>query len=301
MEDVVSPQPKISILSAIYNEERHLQEMIDSVKGQSYENWELVLIDDDSTDATVSIANKAAADDSRIIVRSGYGKLKKVGAFNKAFELSSGSYVVLLGGDDTLPVNSLASRITALSGQLSEDVCGYFRLKTLSDDRRYDGMVLPKKKRGNRSGGTLIMSRTLGNKMFPIPNDFVAEDIWLSEMVNIHAKSVIDSPEVVLNYRIHPGNSNPRNRPFEQMNESMHLRMAPYRRILDQEECLDGESQRRLTALVELEDLRYQGETVEILRHSGASIVARLRTASMSDRVLYSLRNRFYSFFSGWS
>lgn len=49
---------KISVLVPVYNEEKYLNQCIESVVNQKYQNWELILIDDGSTDTSLTIAQK---------------------------------------------------------------------------------------------------------------------------------------------------------------------------------------------------------------------------------------------------
>ena len=48
-------KPEISIITPVYNSERYLQKMINSVLNQSFRNWELIIIDDKSTDRSLDI------------------------------------------------------------------------------------------------------------------------------------------------------------------------------------------------------------------------------------------------------
>jgi glycosyltransferase involved in cell wall biosynthesis len=60
-------KPLISIIIPVYNGEKYLRQCLNSVLSQTYENWELLLIDDGSTDPSSYICDEYASD-SRIIV-----------------------------------------------------------------------------------------------------------------------------------------------------------------------------------------------------------------------------------------
>ncbi len=62
--------PLVSVLTPVYNGEEHLEECIRSVLGQTYDDWEYILVDNRSTDHTLAIAQKFAASDSRVRVLS---------------------------------------------------------------------------------------------------------------------------------------------------------------------------------------------------------------------------------------
>jgi len=217
----------ISILSPVFNEAAHIREMISSVQRQGDQSWELIFVDDASTDDTVGIVRALMSADSRIRLVSWGLKLGKVKAFNVAFVHSRGDVVVLLAGDDRLPAHSLAVRGAAVrSVPPDSPAAAFFKIRTFSDTRRFDGITLPKGNRSSRSGGSIAMNRALAEVLFPIDERLVSEDVWLAHAAPDLAKVVIEAPDIVLHYRIHDDNSNPRNRSFADMTKSMHLRHA---------------------------------------------------------------------------
>ena len=60
--------PKVSILTTVYNREKYLVACIDSVLASSYQDWELIIVDDVSRDASVAIAQRYEKKDARIKV-----------------------------------------------------------------------------------------------------------------------------------------------------------------------------------------------------------------------------------------
>ncbi|MBQ5754383.1 MAG: glycosyltransferase family 2 protein, partial [Oscillospiraceae bacterium] len=102
--------PKISVVVPMYNTPlRFLKEMMESVQGQTYPNWELVLADasDENHAEGSAAAQRAAEKDSRIV----YKKLEEnkgiAGNTNAGFALASGEYLALLDHDDLLYKNAL--------------------------------------------------------------------------------------------------------------------------------------------------------------------------------------------------
>ena len=91
--------PKISIIVPIYNVDKYLNYCIQSVIEQQYENWELILVNDGSTDNSLNICQSYASHDSRIIVidknNSGVSDSR-----NCALDNVSGKYVLFLDADD---------------------------------------------------------------------------------------------------------------------------------------------------------------------------------------------------------
>lgn len=63
-------EPLIDILMATYNGERFIAEQIESIQRQSYKNWRLLVSDDCSTDGTLDVVRRYAAEDGRIRIVS---------------------------------------------------------------------------------------------------------------------------------------------------------------------------------------------------------------------------------------
>jgi glycosyltransferase involved in cell wall biosynthesis len=102
--------PLISIVMPVYNPDlAHLSSAIDSVRAQIYENWELCIADDASTDASVaSILKQYASADSRIKVSFRERNGHIAACSNSALELATGEWVALLDQDDLLTEHALA-------------------------------------------------------------------------------------------------------------------------------------------------------------------------------------------------
>lgn len=102
--DGLETHPRISILMPVYNtDERYLRAAIDSVKAQIYENWELCIADDHSSDPHVRtiLAEYAARDERiKIAIRAENGHI--AAASNTALEMATGSFTALMDHDDEL-------------------------------------------------------------------------------------------------------------------------------------------------------------------------------------------------------
>jgi len=110
-------QPKISLITPVYNpEKRHLIECIQSVLNQSYENWELCLVDDASTKKYVKkILNEYAKKDKRIKVKFRKTNGHICRASNDALKLATGEFIGLLDHDDFLWPNALYEVVKLLN------------------------------------------------------------------------------------------------------------------------------------------------------------------------------------------
>ncbi len=96
---------KVGIYMPAWNVEKYLKESIDSIQKQKFKNWQLVIIDDNSSDNTFEIAKEAASKDSRIIVKHREEHSGKIGAIkNEAISyLDDSEYICHVGSDDLIP------------------------------------------------------------------------------------------------------------------------------------------------------------------------------------------------------
>ena len=93
-------KPDISVIMSVYNGETYLEEAIESVINQTFKNWELIVINDCSTDSTAEILDGLSAKDERIKVHTNEVNLKLPTSLNKAISLSSGKYIARMDADD---------------------------------------------------------------------------------------------------------------------------------------------------------------------------------------------------------
>ena len=119
--------PEVSIIVPVYNKGQYLQECIDSICKQSYQNFELILIDDGSTDNSGNICDKAADSDNRIIVfhteNKGVGAARNLG-INKA----KGEYIMFVDADDMLDCRCLQIMVDNMEPDVDMVVSGYYEL-----------------------------------------------------------------------------------------------------------------------------------------------------------------------------
>jgi glycosyltransferase involved in cell wall biosynthesis len=106
----------VSIVMPAFNGENFIRQAIDSVLSQTYSNWELIIVDDGSTDHTAEII-RGYGDDSRI--RYIYQENKgQAAALNRGLDLASGEFITTLDTDDWYAPDSLLERVHYLNGHL---------------------------------------------------------------------------------------------------------------------------------------------------------------------------------------
>ncbi|MEM0984870.1 MAG: glycosyltransferase [Pseudomonadota bacterium] len=103
----------VSIVMPAFNTEAFIGEAIESVRAQTYSNWELLIVEDGSDDRTLKIATDYASKDQRIRVFENPGKYQTA-ARNHAFENALGKYACFLDSDDIMYPDGLRARVKAL-------------------------------------------------------------------------------------------------------------------------------------------------------------------------------------------
>lgn len=126
-EKEYSIEPLVSIIVPIYNAEQYLEKCIESLIDQSYQNIEIVLVDDDSSDLCPQICDKYAETDSRIKVihknNGGAAAARKTGA-----SISTGEFVAFVDADDWIEPDMITSMIRKQMDYRADVViCNFFR------------------------------------------------------------------------------------------------------------------------------------------------------------------------------
>ena len=108
--------PLVSIITPTYNHEKYLADCIRSVQAQTFSNWEMIVVDDGSTDNTLQIAHLFAEQDQRIRVftQKNVGIFRLAETYNLALGKSNGKYIAVLEGDDVWLPEKLALQTQTL-------------------------------------------------------------------------------------------------------------------------------------------------------------------------------------------
>lgn len=103
--------PRVSIITPAYNAERYLPEAVASILEQSFQDWELIIINDGSTDGTRDYLNSLTDPRIRVIHQSNGGVSS---ARNAGLDCARGEFVTFMDADDVLPQESLTVRVSYL-------------------------------------------------------------------------------------------------------------------------------------------------------------------------------------------
>ena len=200
--------PKISVIVPIYKVEKYLPECIDSILKQSFQDFELILVDDGSPDSSGAICDEYAQKDKRIRVihqeNGGVTSARRAGG-----KAATGEWVCFVDGDDSIPEYSL--QILYEGTKENTDIV----IGTI-DERKFLDSISLKDYRSSCIGGAIfhtalwakLYRRHLFNDwIFDIPREIKVGEDWLA---NVRLSFMTNNPPTILksaivyNYRSRP-------------------------------------------------------------------------------------------------
>lgn len=153
MSDKREKLPLVTIVIPVYNQERFIEETIGYIINQTYSNWELILVDDLSTDNTRKIIEKSASFDQRIhlLIRNREPKGAQT-CRNTGIDNSRGEYIILFDSDDIIRPHCLEQRVKYMKNHPDIDF-GIFRGASYN---QLEGKVVDNNKWGVDPGGDVL-------------------------------------------------------------------------------------------------------------------------------------------------
>lgn len=117
--------PLVSVIIPLYNASPYIREMLECIEAQTYKNWELIIVDDGSTDDSCDIVNEYVTMDSRIkLLHRTDDRIKGANSCrNMGYEFSQGVYIMWLDGDDLVTENCIQNRVNFLEIHPNIDFC----------------------------------------------------------------------------------------------------------------------------------------------------------------------------------
>lgn len=198
----------VSIITPAYNCEKYIGETIESVLKQSYENWELIIVDDCSTDNTKSVVEEYIKRDKRIKYYSLDVNSGAAVARTKAMELASGEYIAFLDSDDLWMPNKLEKQISFMKANNYNFTCTSY--EQVDENGNSLNKVIKAKKKTDYNG--VLLSCPVGNSTviynaknlgkFVVPNIRKRNDdaLWLQILKK--EKYIYGMPDIVAKYRV---------------------------------------------------------------------------------------------------
>ena len=117
-------EPLVSIIMPVYNAARTLPQALRSIRWQTHTNWELILIDDGSTDSTLEVARTSAQSDQRVQVIEGGENAGLAARLNQAVGLARGEFIARMDADDLAYPARLAAQVKFMLDHPECDLTG---------------------------------------------------------------------------------------------------------------------------------------------------------------------------------
>ena len=202
---------KISIVVPVYNCEKFIGECLDSIKQQTISNFEVVLIDDCSTDKTPDILKAFAKEDSRFVYIKNETNLQISACRNKGISSAKGDYVFFVDADDVLEINCLEKLYAALKENDADvSICGFEMFEneiaksTSADIKIFSNSELMKEiaicdKIQNFAWGKLFKKNLFDGVVFP--EGRIYEDVYVIPLVLSKANKMVFLEEKLYFYR----------------------------------------------------------------------------------------------------
>lgn len=202
---------KITIVIPVYNVESYLPRCLDSIISQDYENLEIILIDDGSSDLSNEICDKYAENDNRIIVRHQRNK-GAANAKNEALRIASGDYLAFADADDYVEPGAYSQMVAALKEHDADVVQGNFRFVYTNRDedhtlteypKEYDTIEYLKRYTVDWTCALLwnkLYKRHLFQNIF-FEEGHIIDDEFFTYQGIMNAKRIVCIPQIVYNYR----------------------------------------------------------------------------------------------------
>ena len=205
----IKNKKKISFIMMAYNTESYISNSIEALIKAGDLDWELIIIDDFSTDNTFKIAKKFADADSRIKLFKNLTK-GKVSGTNYGFKLSTGQIIKCIDSDDVLDADYFkyfenfsdydAHCHNAFVTDKELNVLATYNINPLFISKDYEFILkflisYPK--------WSWSFSREIAKKIFPMPTNLPFEDVWIALMIKKFSKKIYVINHPLYFYRQH--------------------------------------------------------------------------------------------------
>lgn len=175
--------PTISIIMPVYNSSKYLKQAINSVLYQRFEDYELIIVDDGSTDNSLSIIEDYALSDSRIKVMNQPNKGPS-SARNKGLEAASGQYVYFIDSDDEVSESLLAKSIEKINKNFPDVLMFGMCIEEIGRNEEVKSKVITKATKGVYS--TENFSKLTINNEFLDLLGFTTNKLYKREILSQH-------------------------------------------------------------------------------------------------------------------
>lgn len=229
-------QPKVSIVLVFYNDEKYLSQTLDSCLKQTFQDFEIILLDNGSIDNSRKIVDNYKEQDSRIKIIENEKNYHLCGEnFAKLVNHASGSYVKLFCADDIMHPECIETQVTFLDNNPNYIAC-FSHMKTIDEDSNLKKKTFKSQIKSDRfsylnhifyHGNAFLFPTAIVRKEHLIPSEFDNRlrhffdvTLWIKLLKKGEVK-VID--EDLIKYRLRNDQGNVSNISNDQIRERLYL------------------------------------------------------------------------------
>jgi glycosyltransferase involved in cell wall biosynthesis len=203
--------PAISVVMPVYNAEKYLKESIESILGQTFTNFELIIIDDGSKDGSRKILDKFSESDNRVHLIKHPANKGLVESLNDGLAAARGKYIARMDADDISLPDRFKRQLLFMEEYLSIDVLGtQIQIIDSSGKRLQRTWFKPISTQDVKwllGHGAVIAHPSVFIRRRNIPSEGYIKSTWPAEDYDmwqrIYTKhNIANLPEVLLQYRI---------------------------------------------------------------------------------------------------
>ena len=216
MDEIVKSKPLVSIMMTTYNQADLIGQAIRSVQRQTYQSWELIILDDASADDTANVVFDHKLGDSRVIYSPAPLNLGIAKNRNRGFAIAKGRYIAVLDSDDFwLDTNKLEKQVGFLEENEEYSLVGsnavvvdgagnqIAKFKYETEDKKIRQKILS---RNQFTHSSILWRRDAVSEQKPYDESlFIWEDYDLILRLGMVGK-MANLPELMTAYRKHGGN-----------------------------------------------------------------------------------------------
>ncbi len=136
---------RVSIVMSCYNAAGTLKRAVDSMLQQSYRDFEFIMVDDGSTDETLTILQEYQGEDDRINIIVNETNLGLAASLNKGIKKANGKYIARMDADDESFLSRLEQQVVFLDKHDNIDILGAGIVRRTADLKEADTHLLPQK------------------------------------------------------------------------------------------------------------------------------------------------------------
>lgn len=201
----------VSIIIPVYNAQKYLVGCLDSILSQTYKDWELIIVDDGSSDNSLSVCKSYESKDERIRVihQKNMGATR---AREQGWLLAQGEWIMFVDADDTIPCDALENLASKID-KSTDIILGW--IKTSMPEEEFLSIDEYRRRNIKRGGvhvgpvAHLYRKAIFSKEVFDIPREiYMGEDMLMNIRLSFHTdKPVKIVKKIVYNYFIENPNN----------------------------------------------------------------------------------------------